>query len=966
MADDSPGTSVNLAPSQRQLLQAIYDLLRGRCAWPSFRTVDVRFDRDLGIADAQVALASVPSEYLQRPWHAFGYYDNDDVRLTLYGVRECDGGPEDLEWLLRLVQWLCEVERQQDLAEETDPTATAVEFAAAVGLIVEPEHPADESAGSTEDQAAGPSDVDQEEIGDEGLPSQSPESDRNKQEEEISPEILRNRVTLIRLYVLAELLIPHFWASGGYPTEKRWRWRYTLDRRRLRPYRQINTVDELIDHVERERQSSLRQREQLQIPLRTPEAQLQDSAAAVDSASIIEQQYREQLVDAAEAQEPAAAPADEVDVLLTMLRPEVAAAVAAQVRADMFDDAIFNAYRLVEAALQKRTGLDRSIGDTLVTQAFKDAKNAIKISGRDQDTDRLIQVFGGALGLYKGDRSHKDKPALPCRSLRECLRQLANASALLDLLDRDVAVAPGVRGYDQRGDILDLWVDRAGAQSQVWLDDHPCEVIRHSPGSLALDVAGVPAGEHDLFIVDGTRTSPVTQVWLTRITRGADWQRVSEISIPLFSAQSGTERLRATGLRLTVSEHGIVSERIVPTLMPYRVGDYVSPHFDLGNVGATASGELSSTDPAWFGGGSDGPRQFLWDNSRLFDGEPYGSAQEARLMKVTVEPNVLLLRPGEKTPIRALGHYTDGVATWTEPLIDGAATPDHEDIAYVKNGTVFAKAYGRAELRLTKNGLYASATVHVASHPAGTITDLVTGLPPVAGIAMAARALIVSTRTDELWQVADGKYTIVAAIPPQPPTYGGTDTLAVADNGDLALRLYGHRDVLVLDKASGYAKSRWCSPGDDATVMALTWDGDDLIIALRTGAICRVRPDGGSEEITVLPSAPIASIDRADDSLLVITAEQKCSRLWQVPLASPTEATELFARYEPPHFNSVAWLDGDIYLTEFDAGCLVRLDGADPVEIASGLQGPVGLALGPDQSIYIAESGRGAVRRVLR
>lgn len=964
VTDDSRDRSGNLAPSHRQLLQVIYDLLRNRGAWPTFRTVDVRFDRNMGIADAQAALATVPAAYLQRPWHAVGYYDNDEVRLTLRGVRECDGGPQDLDLLLRLMQWLCEVERQQDLAEETDPTVKADDFAAMVSLMVEPAHTGDEYEAPLDGGAADVSDLDQEDVGDRELPSESSKADEN--DEEVSPEIEQNRATLIRLHVLADLLLPHFWSGAGYPTDNRWRWQYTLDRRRLRPYRDINTVDELLDHNDRERQSLLGQRERLEVPRRTRRVESEDSAAAVDSESTIEQQYQEQPADVAEPAEAAPTSADEVSVLLTVLRPEVATAAAAQLRANMFDDAIFNAYRLVEAAVQKRTDLNGSIGDTLVTQAFKDGKNAIKVSDRAQDAERLIQLFGGALGLYKGDRSHKDKPTLPCRSVRKCLRQLAHASALLDLLDRHVAVAPAVRGYDQRGDILELWVDRASARSQVWLDDHLCQVIRHGPGSLALDVAGVPAGEHDLFIVDGTRTSPVTQVWLTRITGGADWQRVSEVSIPLFAAQSGAERLQATGLRLTVREHGIVSERIVPTVISYRVGDYVSPHFDPGKVSAATSSEISGTGPAWLGDGSDGPRQLLWADSSLFDGEPYGSAQEARLMKVALEPGTLLLRPGDKAPIRVLGHYTDGVASWAEPSIGCTITPDHEEIAYVKNGTVFAKAYGRTTLRLTRNGLYASATVHVASHPAGTVTDLITGLPPVAGIAFADGALIVSTRTDELWKLADGRYTIATAVPLQPPTYGGTGTMAAAANGDLALCLYGHRDLLVLDKASGYSKSRWIPPGDDASAMALTWDGTDLIIALHTGAIRRARPDGSSEEVTVLPGAPIVSIDRADDALLAITMDQISSRLWRVPLDHPSEAREIFKREEPPHISSVAWLDRASYLTEFHGGRLLRLEGTDLLEIVSGLHNPVGVALGPDQSIYISEFERGAVRRLLR
>lgn len=67
VADDSADRSANLAPSQRQLLQAIYDLLRDRGAWPTFRRIDVRLDRNMGIADTQAALASVPAAYLQRP-----------------------------------------------------------------------------------------------------------------------------------------------------------------------------------------------------------------------------------------------------------------------------------------------------------------------------------------------------------------------------------------------------------------------------------------------------------------------------------------------------------------------------------------------------------------------------------------------------------------------------------------------------------------------------------------------------------------------------------------------------------------------------------------------------------------------------------------------------------------------------------------------------------------------------------
>jgi hypothetical protein len=46
-----PGSRGELTLSVRHLPQAIYDLLRDRRAWPTFRIVDLRFDRDLVIAD---------------------------------------------------------------------------------------------------------------------------------------------------------------------------------------------------------------------------------------------------------------------------------------------------------------------------------------------------------------------------------------------------------------------------------------------------------------------------------------------------------------------------------------------------------------------------------------------------------------------------------------------------------------------------------------------------------------------------------------------------------------------------------------------------------------------------------------------------------------------------------------------------------------------------------------------------
>jgi Protein of unknown function (Hypoth_ymh) len=805
-----------------QVLQIIYDLLRQRGAWPTFRTVDLRLDRVLHIEDSRAALAAIPALYLQRPWRATGFYDADEVRLSLRGVEICDGGSNDLNLLAVFIRWLVQSEQALDPLDDSDLFVTSVEFANAIGLRVEPVASTDSADGS----AAGNSDeIEAEQIADGEMssptPGESPSDQASDVPTPLDPEIEANRAALNRLRLLADL-VPRFWGGAGY--QEPWRWQYHIDRQMLRPYRHVDGVEQLLDYADQQRHEQQQRQEAIaQVAYANPGTDVPGSTTMDEGST--------EDVETSEAR--LSQDADQLEVMLTLLRPEIVASAGDQLRNHQYDDAIFAAYRRVESYLQERARLPGTIGDPLVKQAFGEIAQPIRISIRSQDSHRLAELLRGALGLLKGDRSHKDKPALPCRSTRECLRQLAQASALLDLLDRDVSVAPSLHGYHHRGDILDLWVERASAQSQVWLDDHLCEIISHQPGSLALDVSGIPSGEHDLFIVDGTRTSPVTPIWLEMEAPRDAWYRVKEVSMPLFSDSAGTKRLPAAGLRLTVLESGVPSERIVPTVSTYRVGDYVEWHWDVtANSRSSRHGSVLTLGPTWV---RDRPGQAptrIWEKSVLFDGDPIAPAREARLMKITLEPERLLMRLGEKAPVRLLGHYTDGVATWAEPINGFKVTVSDESVAHSNGCSLIAKGYGTAALRVEHDGRYGSSAVQVASHPAGTLADVLTGLPPVAGIAWALDGLIVSTRTSELWRLTlDGRYQIVAGVPTQPPTHGGTDSISAAANGDLAIRLVGHGDVLVLDAASEYRKSRWVSRKEAGTVMAMTWDDSDLILA---------------------------------------------------------------------------------------------------------------------------------------
>jgi hypothetical protein len=104
-------------------------------------------------------------------------------------------------------------------------------------------------------------------------------------------------------------------------------------------------------------------------------------------------------------------------------------------------------------------------------------------------------------------------------------------------------------------------------------------------------------------------------------------------------------------------------------------------------------------------------------------------------------------------PIRALGHYTDGIATWSEPLDNPSVTTDDNKIAHCDGGVVIAKQCGDTMLRIERDGRYASAVVHIAAHPRGTLTDFLTGLPSIVGLAWTADGLVISARNRDLWRV---------------------------------------------------------------------------------------------------------------------------------------------------------------------------------------------------------------------
>ena len=642
-----------------------------------------------------------------------------------------------------------------------------------------------------------------------------------------------------------------------------------------------------------------------------------------------------------------------LDPLVPVLRQEIVSASQHPYSSGDFDGAIFAAMKVVEDHMQRRIG-SQLVGDQLVNTSFQTTPPRIRISSRPMDAQRAAQLLSGSLGLYKGDRSHKARPSLPVHNWAVCLRILALASALLDLLDRDFAVAPMIVGYRHLGSqTLELWVERAGLQPKAWIDGAERPIVsQRSETVLLVDVRGVPPGEHELFTTDATRHSSSISVFLNVSEPDANWYRVVAVDVPTSDA-AGNPSQSPGSIRLLAYEGGTRTERIVPTLRSYRVGDYVTWDWDLTQV----IGER------WTGTGED--RGQVWESSALFAGVATAAAHPVRLSSLSLEPARLLLRPGESVPVRVMGRYTDGVGHWTDEARTATIVSADEKVAAVAKGTVYAKRAGRVELKAKSGSHFAPAVVEVAAHPTDTVSDLLTDLPAVAGVAWANDQLIVSCRTPELLAVRGGKVVVVASIPRGDLLTGGTDTIAASLDGSLAVRTYGLGDALILDAASAYGRSQRLSLPDAGSVMAFAWEGLELYAALHTGAIWHVGPHSPSTLMMTLPSTPV-SMSWSPQGMLVMTTETNGAKhLWLVDRTQQSRSVDLLATVSGANVNNVLWARGRIYLTDFSGGRVLTLDGDRLLTIAKDLQNPSEMTVGSDGTIYVAEFGRRAVRRIM-
>jgi uncharacterized protein (TIGR02391 family) len=139
-----------------------------------------------------------------------------------------------------------------------------------------------------------------------------------------------------------------------------------------------------------------------------------------------------------------------MNALWEALHPDVRKVAKDIAQAGRFDTAIFEAFKLIEDAIQTQIGA-RGVGQTLLNEAFDSFPPKIDISSVSQDQNGIKSLFAGALGFIRNDRGHKKTPTVPCDSEDECLLYLHFATLLLVFLDKDRNTFPKVTSVRVHG-----------------------------------------------------------------------------------------------------------------------------------------------------------------------------------------------------------------------------------------------------------------------------------------------------------------------------------------------------------------------------------------------------------------------------------------------------------------------------------------------------------------------------------
>jgi uncharacterized protein (TIGR02391 family) len=641
-----------------------------------------------------------------------------------------------------------------------------------------------------------------------------------------------------------------------------------------------------------------------------------------------------------------------------VIHPELKEAVKPIVFVEKYDDAIFSAFKIIEASIQDQVG-SKKIGRELLNYAFDEEDPKIKIYDRAGDNSSIKKLFEGSI-VFRNERGHRKAPVHPCESFEECIRYLSFASLLLDLLTKCKNTLPKIESVrifgtsDQpRAELKGL---NFSAKTAVKTKDSTLQVVRSDTGSIEVILPPKFSGYIQVYAT----TIGSNQIYCDCSLVGSNADNMYEListEIVLFrdpSCQNTYEGIVGGLIRATESGH--TSLRIIPVLPnSYSAGVYIShgPY------------ENRSISKAWYKDPDTNDIKSAWDSSLIASPEILGSVKGWQLSGIELLPSRVMCEVGEHRTLTVIGWEINGpVRRKVDYTKDAEWTSKNADVAFVKNGKLFSKKLGKTSIDCTVGNFHSTINVDVAYFSKGEKIKYFEGLPRLQKIRFDRDDnLYICNQSDSVFRLDKsgviGKVVTIQNFNDYP---FGIDCIAVGNNRELYVNNSGKEGILKFEwdgKKYGPPTEMGTSVSGPKKGIIVSNDGALYVAVMGShgkGKILCILPDGTESSFDTLDMAIHLALDQ-DGNICIPSNKDKAIHVYKtsgeyikkIPYDSSDSVSDILIDSK-----------GRIYLTMFSSGTLIsvsniRGEGGFWTEtIADGFNTPCGVAMDSAGKVYVS------------
>jgi uncharacterized protein (TIGR02391 family) len=639
-----------------------------------------------------------------------------------------------------------------------------------------------------------------------------------------------------------------------------------------------------------------------------------------------------------------------------VINPKLIEAVKSIVSIEKYDEAIFTAFRIIEASIQDQVGSTK-IGRELLNYAFDEDDPKIEIYDRAGDNSCIKKLFEGSL-VIRNERGHKKTPVHPCDSFEECIRYLSFASILLELLAKCKNTLPKIKSVRIFGTSEQPRAELKGlnfsSMTTVKTEDSALRVVRSDTGLIEVILPSKFTGYIQVYAASIGSNQIYCDCSLVDSNAENMYELIST-EIVLYrelSCQNAYEGVVGGLIRAT--ESGQSSLRIIP-IPPnsYSAGVYIThgPY------------ENSSIGKAWYKDPDTNDIKSAWGSSLLARPEILGSVNEWNLSGIELLPNRVMCEKGERRSLTVIGWEVDGpVRRKIDYTKRVEWTSQNEEIAFVKQGILFSKSLGKTSIDCTVGNFHSTINVNVAYFSKGEKIKYFEGLPKLQKIRFDHdNNLYICNQSDSVFRLDKlGVIEKVVTINnPNEQPYG-IDCIAVGSNRELYVNYTGKEGILKFEwdgKKYGQSIEMGASVCGPKKGIIIGNDGAVYVAVMgrpNKGKILCILPDGTESSFDTL-DMPIHIAFDQNGNICIPSNKDRAIHIYKtngevvkkVPYDSSDSVSDIIVDSK-----------GVIYLTMFYSGTLIAVsnkEGSFCTEtIANGFNTPCGIAMDSSEKIYIS------------